>query len=130
MKIHAIHVFLQIKSLILIKELTKLKIHRLGCNTLIRNRFQLCKCCAKVNRIFWKDVIFSDESRLELFSGRRKYVHRPQGSRYNPRYTTKTVKFGRKSIMAWGAMKADGTRILIRCPDRMNSAAYEKVLKK
>ena len=32
--------------------------------------------------------------------------------------------------MVWGAIKADGTRILIRCPDRMNSIGYEKVLKK
>ena len=57
---------------------------------------------------------------------------RPQvtRSRYNPKYTTKTVKFGGKSIMVWGAIKADGTRILIRCPDRMNSIGHEEVLKK
>ena len=29
-----------------------------------------------------------------------------------------------------GRIKADGTRILIRCPDRMNSIEYEEVLKK
>ena len=32
--------------------------------------------------------------------------------------------------MVWGAIKADGTRILIRCPDRMNSIGYEEILKK
>ena len=32
--------------------------------------------------------------------------------------------------MVWGTIKADGTRILIRCPDRMNSIIYEEVLKK
>ena len=95
----------------------------------VRNRFQWCKCYAKVDPIFWNDVIFSDESRLELFS-RRKYVSRPQGSRYNPKYTTKTVKFGGKCIIVWGAIKADGIRILIRCPDSMNFIGYEEVLKK
>ena len=32
--------------------------------------------------------------------------------------------------MVWGAIKENGTRILIRCPDRMNSVGYEDVLKK
>jgi len=39
-------------------------------------------------------------------------------------------KFGGKSIIVWGAIKADGTRILIRCPDLINSIGYEEVLKK
>ena len=46
------------------------------------------------------------------------------------KYTAKTVKFGDSSLMVWKAIKEDGTRILIRCPDRMNSASYEDVLKK
>jgi len=32
--------------------------------------------------------------------------------------------------MVWGAIKEDGTRILIRCPDRMYSVGYEDVLKR
>ena len=32
--------------------------------------------------------------------------------------------------MVRGAIKADGTRILIWCPDCMNSIGYEEVLKK
>ena len=32
--------------------------------------------------------------------------------------------------MVWCAIKADGTRILIQCPNRMNSIGYEEVLKK
>ena len=32
--------------------------------------------------------------------------------------------------MVWGVIKEDGTRIPVRCPDRMNFAAYEEVLKK
>jgi len=96
----------------------------------VRNRFHWWICYAKVDPIFRNDVIFSDESRLELFSRRREYVRRPQGSRFNPKYTTKTVKFRGKSIMVWSAIKEDGTRILIRCQYRMNSIGYEEVLKK
>ena len=96
----------------------------------VSSRLKWCKAYAMLDPCFWNDVIFSDECRIELFSRRRQYVRRPQGSRYIPKYTTKTVKFGGSSLMVWGAIKEDGTRILIRCPDRMNSAAYEEVLKK
>lgn len=96
----------------------------------IKNRLKWCREYGKLLPSFWNEVIFTDECRLELFSRRREYVRRPQGSRYSPKYTTKTVKFGGKSLMVWGAIKEDGTKILIRCPDRMNSIAYQDVLKK
>jgi len=96
----------------------------------VRNRINWCKSYAKVRTSFWNDVIFSDESRLELFSRRREYVRRPKGLRFEDRYATKTVKFGEQSLMAWGAIKEDGSRILIRCPHRMNSVGYKDVLKK
>ena len=96
----------------------------------INNRYQWCKIYSKLQPEFWKDVIFSDESRLEIYSRRREYVRRPQGTRYEDKYTMKTVKLGGKSLMVWGAIKEDGTRILIRCPDRMNSAGYAEVLQK
>jgi len=38
--------------------------------------------------------------------------------------------FGGESIIVWCAIKPDGTRILIRCPNRMNYIVYEEVLKK
>ena len=40
------------------------------------------------------------------------------------------VKFGGKSIMVLGALKADGTKSLIRCPGCINFIGYEEVLKK
>jgi len=42
----------------------------------------------------------------------------------------KTIKFGGKSLIVWGAIKEDGTKILIRCPDWMNSEGYVEVLQK
>ena len=32
--------------------------------------------------------------------------------------------------MVWGAIKEDGTKVLIRCPDRLNANGYNDVLKK
>ena len=42
----------------------------------------------------------------------------------------KTVKFGGMSLMVWGAINGDGRRILIRCPDIMNSVSYQAILSK
>ena len=40
------------------------------------------------------------------------------------------MKFWGGSVMVWGAIKEDGTKILIRCPDRLNSNGYMDVLNK
>ena len=35
------------------------------------------------------------------------------------------MKFGGKSILVWGAIKADGTKMLLRCPPILNSSSYQ-----
>jgi len=57
-----------------------------------------------------------------------EYVKRPKGTRFHDKYTTKSMKFGGGSVMVWGAIKKDGTKILIRCPDQLNSNGYMNVL--
>lgn len=77
----------------------------------------------------WENVIFSDESKIELHSNVREYVRRPINERNNPKYTTKTVKFGGGSIMVWGFIKGDGRRKLVKIEGTLNSAKYIEVLK-
>jgi len=38
------------------------------------------------------------------------------------------VKFGGRSILLWGPIKEDGSRILLRCPPILISATYQSVL--
>ena len=73
-------------------------------------------------------MIFSDESKIELNPERREYVRRPNNQRYNPHYTSKTVKFGGKSLMVWGAIKYDGTRALVKCDKSVTSEEYQRIL--
>ena len=47
----------------------------------------------------WQKVDFSDKSSVELHHSRRKYCRRPTGTRMEPRFTQKTVKFGGGKIM-------------------------------
>ena len=53
-----------------------------------------------------------------------------KGTRFHEEYTTKSIKFWGGSVMVWGAIKEDGTKIFIRCPDRLNSKVCMGVLNK
>ena len=51
----------------------------------------------------WKKVLWSDESKFNLWNNDGVgYVRRPVNQRFNPKYTTPTVKFGGGNIMVWG----------------------------
>jgi transposase len=51
----------------------------------------------------WAKVLWSDESKFNLFSSDGvRYVRRPVGKRYDVRYQVPTVKHGGGSLMVWG----------------------------
>ena len=94
----------------------------------IRNRFMWSLLYNNWTMDQWSQVIFSDETKIELFSKRRKYIRRLDKTRFHQNNLLKTVKFGGKSLMCWGAIKADGSRTLIRCQNTLNSENYQNVL--
>lgn len=55
----------------------------------------------------WQKVDFSDESTIALHSNRHKYCRRPVGTRMDPRFTQKTVKFhhGLGLHSVWGSAR-------------------------
>ena len=65
----------------------------------VRSRLGSGKAYSKVEPSFWKEVIFSDECRLELFRRRMEYVKRLNGTRFLDKYTIKSMKFGGASLM-------------------------------
>lgn len=96
----------------------------------IQRRYQWCKAYSGFSAMEWKNVIFTDESKIERHSRRSRYVRRQLNHRFHTRYTIKTVKYGGFSVMVWGAIKGDGSRKLIRCPVRLDSMSYQAVLNK
>ena len=94
----------------------------------IKKRIGFCRSHCEWKLEEWHKVIFSDETKIELHPRRREYVRRPKKSRYNPKYTAKTVKFCGKSITVWGAIKADGSRVLIKCDGTIDSQEYQLIL--
>ena len=78
----------------------------------------------------WRKVMFSDESSFEQFQQRNQHVRRPDGQRYNPRYTVATVKHPPK-VMVWGCFSAFNSGGLFFLPPKtnMNGKTYLQLLK-
>ena len=73
-------------------------------------RLNFCKTYKHWTAAHWKKVMFSDESTFRLVRGESKIVRRPSNvSRYDPKYTVKTVKHP-DSVMVWGAFSGNKGR--------------------
>ena len=61
---------------------------------------------------FWENVLWTDETKLELF---QLYVQRRKNGAYKEKNTVPTVKHGRGSVMFWGCFATSGTGVLNLC---------------
>lgn len=93
----------------------------------IKNRLQWCRQRLSWNSDMWRNVIFSDECKLDLRPNRRLYIRRSIGSRLRAKYIRQTTKFSH-SMMIWGAIRGDGNRVLVRCKKNVDSSEYQRVL--
>ena len=77
----------------------------------------------------WEKVLFSDESTFQQIRSTGKFVRRPSGERFNPKFTVKTVKHP-ASVMVWGCFCAAGRGRLsfLEKGVTMNSVRYVDVL--
>ena len=77
----------------------------------------------------WKNILWSDESKFNLQgSDGRCYIRRPRGEKYNPRYTTATVKYGGGNIMVWGCFSGHGIGPIHRITETMTATIYRDLL--
>ena len=91
-------------------------------------RLKWCKMRIDWQKADWKRVIFSDESKMELWPRRREYVRRQKkSSKFDEQYVTKTKKIS-PSLMVWGAIRADGCRVLLCCKRSVDQYHYQELL--
>ena len=77
----------------------------------------------------WKTVVWSDESKFELFGNKRRiFVCRHQNERYIPQCIVPTVKHGGGSIMVWGCFAGHKVGDLIRVRGIMKKEQYREIL--
>jgi len=95
-----------------------------------KKRLIWCKEHINWNISEWNNIIWSDESSVEIGeSSRRELVWRKVGERYNLNCLRPTFKSGRKSVMVWGCFVSNRLGPLVICEEgRMNSDDYIKIL--
>lgn len=77
----------------------------------------------------WKSVLWTDESKFELFGNkRRQYVRRKQGERFKSQCIAPTVKHGGGSVMVWGCFSYEGVGELVKIDGIMRKEHYHRIL--
>ncbi|GFV12127.1 transposable element Tcb1 transposase [Trichonephila clavipes] len=78
---------------------------------------------------FWKKVIFSDESKFNIFgSDGRRTVCRKPNTTLDPKNLPPTVKHGGGSVMVWGCMASNGVGNLVFIAGIMDNKLYIDIL--
>lgn len=79
---------------------------------------------------FWNDVIFTDESKFNIFSSDGKVnIWRKPNTEMDVKNLRPTVKHGGGSVMVWGCMSAKGVGNLVFIDGRMDQWKYLSILK-
>lgn len=78
---------------------------------------------------FWKLVLFTDESKYNIFGydGKAKVWRKPNTA-MDPKNLIPTVKHGGGSVMVWGAVAASGVGNLVFVEGNMNRFQYKSIL--
>lgn len=93
-------------------------------------RLQFAKKYINKDNDFWNKVIFSDESKFNIFgSDGRRTVWRKKNCELNPNNLIPTVKHGGGSVMVWGCMSAGGVGKLHFIEGTMDHKMYIDILK-
>ncbi|CAJ0944634.1 unnamed protein product [Ranitomeya imitator] len=92
-------------------------------------RLEFAKTYLKKPKTFWKNVLWSDEAKVELFGQMHQHrVYRRKKEAFKEKNTVPTVKHGGGSLMFWGCFAASGTGLLDRVHGIMKSEDYQQIL--
>lgn len=96
----------------------------------MKNRLEFAKKYVNMPLIYWKKVLFSDESKFNMHKndGPPK-VWRAQGDAYNISCMRGTVKHGGGNVMVWGSMAWNGVGKLTFIDTKMDAELYISILK-
>lgn len=95
----------------------------------VKKRLAFARKHVKWSKSKWAKVLFTDESKFELFgSKRRVFVRRMPGERFIKECLTPTVKHGGGSIMVWGGISTSGVTRLKRIVGIMDQKVYHNIL--
>lgn len=94
-------------------------------------RLEFAEKYISVDLTFWANVIFSDESKFNVFGsdGKQKVWRRPN-TELSRKNLNVTVKHGGGKVMVWGCFAASGVGSLVFIEGNMNAKMYIDILRK
>lgn len=93
-------------------------------------RFEICKEWSFSASEFWNNVIFSDETKINLFnSDGQFFVWKKQGEQLHEKNIRKTKKFGGGGVLFWGCFSRKGVGRLVVIEGIMDKIEYVKILR-
>lgn len=95
----------------------------------IKERLEFAKRHVNWTSNDWKAILWSDESKFNLFNNDGKgYVRRPKNKRFDSKYTVGTVKFGGGHICVWGCFSWHSVGPICRIEGKMDQLQYREIL--
>uniref|UniRef100_A0A3P9KW98 Transposase Tc1-like domain-containing protein n=1 Tax=Oryzias latipes TaxID=8090 RepID=A0A3P9KW98_ORYLA len=92
-------------------------------------RLEFAKMHVDKPQSFWENVLWTDETKLELFGKTHQlYVRRLKNEANNEKNTVPTVKHGGGSVLFWGCFAASATGCLEVVQGQMKSQDYQGIL--
>ena len=83
------------------------------------------------NESYWDDVIFTDESKFNIFGSDRKIkVWRKPNTELERKHPNSTVKHGGGHLMVWGCFSKNGAGALVFIEGNTDTDMYIDILKK
>ena len=95
-----------------------------------KDRLKFVEMCEKKGVQFLEKVIWSDETKVELFGTNTTSVWRKNGTAFKKHNAIPTLRFGDDSIMIWGSFSSMDTNELQVIHRRMNGSMYREVQEK
>ena len=95
-----------------------------------KKRIQWAKEMVKKTMTFWKQVVFTNESKIEISGDGRVFIWRKSTEEWMPTCTLGTVKTGEPSIMVWGCMSNDAVGPLVLTEGSVTTKKYRDILQK
>uniref|UniRef100_A0AAR2IYW9 Transposase n=2 Tax=Pygocentrus nattereri TaxID=42514 RepID=A0AAR2IYW9_PYGNA len=94
-----------------------------------KSRLQFARSHVEDTANMWKKVLWSDETKIELFGhNAKRYAWRRNNTAHHSENTIPTVKYGGGSIMLWGCFSSAGTGKLVKVDGKMDGAKYRAIL--